>query len=308
MRLYIEDFLRMHDKYDIRKVDLLKINSIEILMNIINQAPTISVRSFILSEEQKREGYPFIKQLASHMLYSFEYGIKTQVFEFIKALLDNENTDKKVEFLDFFYKEVLSVFMAFLASVEDIPMDQVQLDDYHKAVEFNRSLECARALVIQILCKCVQEQSFRFRIFVVQSEVIEKVSSLAKLKSKVTNLWIVKFYKAIVKAKDDSFNMYLTKKKLLKTIVDIFLENPNKQNVLHSCVLELFDFLTTKDQNKKIASHLLETYSEVLFKAPKFVRLPEKRGPPFERALVHEKIALGADFELDLGGLGAPGG
>lgn len=30
----IEDFMKVHDKYDIRKIDLLKINSIEILMNL----------------------------------------------------------------------------------------------------------------------------------------------------------------------------------------------------------------------------------------------------------------------------------
>ena len=30
----IEDFLRIHDKFDIKKIDLLKINSIEILMNL----------------------------------------------------------------------------------------------------------------------------------------------------------------------------------------------------------------------------------------------------------------------------------
>lgn len=45
--------------------------------------------------------------------------MKIQVFEFFKVLLDNEQTDKKAEFNDLFYKEVLSVFLNFLASVED---------------------------------------------------------------------------------------------------------------------------------------------------------------------------------------------
>ena len=74
----------------------------------------------------------------------------------------------------------------------------------------------------------------------------------------------------MVKAKDDVFAVYLVKKRLLQTVVDIFIANPNRHNVLHSCVLELFDYLTTKDQNKKIAAHLLELYSDVLFKAPQF--------------------------------------
>lgn len=92
-------------------------------MNIIQQAPSISIRQFIISDEQKREGYPFIKRLAYHIIYSFEQGIKIQVFEFLKALLDSENADKKVEFIDLFYKEVLTVFLTFLGSEEDIPLD-----------------------------------------------------------------------------------------------------------------------------------------------------------------------------------------
>jgi|LauGreDrversion4_2_1035121.scaffolds.fasta_scaffold89398_1 hypothetical protein len=34
LRATIEDFMKPHDKYDIRKLDLMKINAIEILINI----------------------------------------------------------------------------------------------------------------------------------------------------------------------------------------------------------------------------------------------------------------------------------
>lgn len=47
---YVDDFLTTHDKYDIKKIDLLKINAIEILMNLIQFAPSVSIRAFILSE------------------------------------------------------------------------------------------------------------------------------------------------------------------------------------------------------------------------------------------------------------------
>jgi len=59
--------------------------------------------------------------------------------------------------------------------------------------------------------------------------------------------------------------MYLTKRNLLKTIVDIFLENQSKTNLLHSCILELFDYLT-QETNKKISGNFIQNYSEVLFK------------------------------------------
>lgn len=65
--------------------------------------------------------------------------------------------------------------------------------------------------------------------------------------------------------------MYLIKKMLLKTVVDIFIENPNKTNMIHSTILELFDYVT-KENNKKIANHMLQNYSELLFKAPKYAQ------------------------------------
>lgn len=47
-----------------------------------------------------------------------------QIFEFFKVLLDNDQTDKKVEFNDIFYKEVLSAFLNFLTNIEDLKINE----------------------------------------------------------------------------------------------------------------------------------------------------------------------------------------
>ena len=62
-------------------------------------------------------------------MYSYEQGIKIQVFEFFKVLLDNEQLEKKVEFNDLFYKEVLTSFLSFLANVEDFPVPEAILKE-----------------------------------------------------------------------------------------------------------------------------------------------------------------------------------
>jgi hypothetical protein len=49
---------------------------------------------------------------------------------------------------------------------------------------------------------------------------------------------------------------FVIKKNLFKHIVDIFIENPNKSNLIHSCILDLFDFMT-KEYNKKLGIHLV---------------------------------------------------
>jgi hypothetical protein len=60
----------------------------------------------------------------------------------------------------------------------------------------------------------------------------------------------------VIRAKDEAFVMYLIKKNLLKTIVDIFIENQNKGNLVHSCILDLFDYLS-KESNKKIGNNFV---------------------------------------------------
>jgi hypothetical protein len=47
-----------------------------------------------------------------------------QIFEFFKVLLDNDQTEKKVEFNDIFYKEVLSAFINFLTAIEDLKINE----------------------------------------------------------------------------------------------------------------------------------------------------------------------------------------
>jgi hypothetical protein len=47
-----------------------------------------------------------------------------QIFEFFKVLLDNDQTEKKVEFNDIFYKEVLSAFINFLTTIEDLKINE----------------------------------------------------------------------------------------------------------------------------------------------------------------------------------------
>jgi hypothetical protein len=58
---------------------------------------------------------------------------------------------------------------------------------------------------------------------------------------------------------------------LLKTIADIFIENPNKGNLLHSCILELFDYLS-KEKVNKIGQHFVQFYSETLLKNPLYAK------------------------------------
>jgi len=40
----LEDLMKVHEKYEVRKVDWLKINALEILMNLLQFAPGVNMR------------------------------------------------------------------------------------------------------------------------------------------------------------------------------------------------------------------------------------------------------------------------
>ena len=89
------------------------------------------------------------------MIYSYEQGIKIQVSEFFKVLIDNEQTEKKVEFHDLFYQKVLMIFTEFLTLENDLVYGESEGGlSYAQVLEFNKALEYSRSLILQIIIKC----------------------------------------------------------------------------------------------------------------------------------------------------------
>ena len=54
----------------------------------------------------------------------------------------------------------------------------------------------------------------------------------------------MKFFKAIIQTKDNISVKYMINKQIFETILEIFLTNKTKGNLLHSCILNLFEMLT----------------------------------------------------------------
>ena len=74
------------------------------------------------------------------------------MFEFFKVLLDNEQTEKKVEFNDLFYREVLGLFLNFLNTVENESIEAEPSEETSNSnarnLQYNKSLEYSRSLVV----------------------------------------------------------------------------------------------------------------------------------------------------------------
>ena len=80
---------------------------------------------------------------------------------------------------------------------------------------------------------------------------MQQVADCHRFESIQVNVEIIKFFKAIIIAKDTNSIHYMIKKDLFDSIIKIFLTNTNKRNLLHSCILNLFEMLTPSDNQNQ---------------------------------------------------------
>ena len=66
------------------------------------------MRTFLCSEFQKQNKYIFLRELARHMIYSSQMGIKVSICEFFKDLISKETSEMQKTFQAIILNEVVS--------------------------------------------------------------------------------------------------------------------------------------------------------------------------------------------------------
>ena len=115
--------------------------------------------------------------------------------------------------------------------------------------KYKRQLDHSRILILQFLYKLIQDNvdPHHIRVFFVNNKVMQKVAACQRFNSSQINVEIIKFFKAIIMVKDNTAIMYMIKKDLFEQILHIFLNNKIKGNLLHSCILNLFEMMIPQD-------------------------------------------------------------
>lgn len=112
--------------------------------------------------------------------------------------------------------------------------------------KYRKQIDNSRILILQFLNKLITDNvdSYGLRHFFINNKVLIKVANCHTYKSIQTNVEIIKFFKAIIQSKDTMSVSFMIKKSIFETILEMFLANKTKGNLLHSCILNLFDMLT----------------------------------------------------------------
>ncbi|KAJ1968966.1 Platinum sensitivity protein, partial [Dimargaris verticillata] len=119
------------------------------------------------------------------------------------------------------------------------------------------------SLVCELATFCVRQHSFRSRYYILSGQLAEKIVLLLKAPVKHLQLVALRFIRACVGLTDNFVNRFLLRRGLLVPIVDLFLQYKHRYNLINSACLELFDFITAKNQ-KPLIAYLIQNHGQML--------------------------------------------
>eukprot|EP00899_Mesostigma_viride_P016714 jgi/Mesvir1/25043/Mv16981-RA.2 len=118
--------------------------------------------------------------------------------------------------------------------------------------------------LLELLCFCVQYHGFRIKYYILRTNVIERVmKALCRRKEQYLVVGAIRFFRTCLGLKDEFYNRYIIKNNIFSIIIEVFLANGSRYNLLNSVILELFDFIR-KANLKSLIKHVWVTYGSQL--------------------------------------------
>ncbi|KAG6544232.1 hypothetical protein Mapa_014335 [Marchantia paleacea] len=246
----------------------------DILIVVSNHRPPL-LRAFLVQQQ----GQVLFSVLVKGMLTPGEGGFQSQLLEIMRTLLDSDTMDpaQTDKFLDVFYDKYMDQLIEVLTAgcpskgVGGEPSKQPSPSPSPSRVPapvvpfIPKSSITPEILmsICELMCFCVQHHRFRIKYYVMRNNVVEKILRLTRRKEKYLVVAAVRFLRTCIALKDEFYNRYLVKNNLFQSVIQAFLANGNRYNLLNSAVLELIDFIR-KENITILIVHLVENFSEKL--------------------------------------------
>ncbi|GAB1302952.1 Protein PPP4R3C [Apodemus speciosus] len=237
----------------------IQVAALEIFAYLVKYSPRL-VRAYAMEEARNSEDNNdlIINVMIDQMICDSDPESSRGIIltTVLRALLDPENmrvTSKGCErrkFLNFFYARCMSKLTAPILSttVENDSDDNANIfpDDYQNA----QLLEA----VLEILTFCVQCHSTHIKCFILSNNLLSRILVLTKSKHTFLILSAIRFMRKMIGLKDEIYNLYIIKKNLFEPVVNVFMLNGTRYNMLNSAIIDLFEFIREEDIKSLIAN------------------------------------------------------
>lgn len=240
--------------------ECLRLSGTDILILVLNYDASL-LRKFLIHQA----GHTLFSSLVTGMLTPGQGGVQAQLLEVLRMLLDCEASERtppeKSPFLEVFYGKYMDQIMKVLTSA----VSSKKGNDSSRKAEatfLDRPGSVTAEIlgnICELLCFCVQHHSYRIKHYVMKNQVMEKVLQLTTRREKHLVVAAVRFLRTCIGRKDEFYYRYVVKNDLFGPVVQAFLANGNRYNLLNSAVLELFKFVF-EENARSLIIYLIEKY------------------------------------------------
>lgn len=202
-----------------------------------------------LFPHSEKKGPLLFDQLIASMMEQSAGGLQEQALEIMKVLLDPEtmeSTAEKDRFIDIFYDEHIGGVLAAIVAAGETPLPPTA------------PKPATIILIIELLCYCVSQHSYRIKYYILRNNVVEKVLRLLHRRERAIAAAALRLLRTCLAMRDEFYNRYLIKNSLLEPVISSFISNGPRYNLLNSAALELFEFIR-KENMKGLLGAVVES-------------------------------------------------
>lgn len=253
----------------------VKSSAIDIFAHLVEHNPSV-IREFLLEEEQQNEkGSLLINLIIKQMICDTdpEKAGALHIMGLLRFILDPENMIampqkcERSKFLNFFYKQCMhNIIVPLLATTsEDIfEEDHILGDDINnKYCLHDYQTAQLLGIILELLTFCVQHHTYYIKYYILRKDLLRNVLILMKSRHTFLVLCALRLMRRIIGLKDEVYNRYIIEGNLFEPVVNAFLNNGTRYNMLNSAVIELFDYI--REENiKLLLTHVVEKFYKTL--------------------------------------------
>ena len=235
----IEEYLlenKNDDNSEIKeKKEFIKITVIEIFVDIL-----ISIPLVILDYLKKENDHNLLKKLTNIMLYSDNFGIKYEICQIYKTLIETQLKEKSSDRMDLF-SEPFKIILKYLNN----PISSSNNLTHQKKIEISST----KQIIIEILITWFSLMNFNKQFWIEENKLDEIISNLLEEEDKVINLYTIKLLKCLINYTDPFICNKILSEKLCNNLISLFKNNMKKKNIIISCMMDFFESLS---KNKEL--------------------------------------------------------
>ncbi|KAF2002397.1 DUF625-domain-containing protein [Amniculicola lignicola CBS 123094] len=254
----------------------VRVAGTDILVALIDH-DALMVRTLVFKAIQEK-AKPLTDTLIELLLIEVDLGVKAQMADAIKILLDPNANSASIEALS----RTNSDFLAKVrGSLPSIPQTDSFIQNFYdesarKLFQPLKDLEGRESMddltiqevslyshLVEVLCFFIRQHSYRSKYFILSEGLAARVAQLMNCPEKHLKLTALKYFRTCIGLHDEFHNRQITGNRLFEPILQILFDTMPRDNLLNSACLELFEFIK-RENIKMIITHLVETYRDRL--------------------------------------------